>query len=68
MNHCVYVRRHKDRSVQIFLLLYIDDMLVAGASLEDVIEIKRKLSLEFNMKDLGQAARIDQTPKKKKKL
>ena len=46
---CVYVKSLDDSSF-IFLLLYVDDMLVAGNHLCDVNELKSLLSKEFDMK------------------
>jgi len=34
------------------LLLYVDDMLVAGSSMK-VMNLKARLAEEFSMKDLG---------------
>ncbi len=42
----------------IILLLYVDDMLVAGANLEEINNLKKQLSSEFEMKDLGAAKQI----------
>ena len=39
-------------------LLYVDDMLLAGAYLEDIQEVKKNLREAFDMKDLGSAKRI----------
>lgn len=54
---CVYVRSLDDGSF-IFLLLYVDDMLIAANHLHDVNELKTKLGKEFDMKDLGAAKKI----------
>jgi hypothetical protein len=54
---CVYVRSLDDGSF-IFLLLYVDDMLIAANHLHDVNELKILLGKEFDMKDLGAAKRI----------
>ena len=54
---CVYVRSLDDESF-IFLLLYVDDMLIASNHLRDVNELKSLLSKEFEMKDLGPAKKI----------
>ncbi|KAE8655753.1 Retrovirus-related Pol polyprotein from transposon TNT 1-94 [Hibiscus syriacus] len=42
----------------IFLLLYVDDMLIAAKNMDDVIGLKTLLSQEFDMKDLGAAKKI----------
>ena len=55
-NHCCYFKKVK--SSFIILLLYVDDMLVAGADLEEINNLKKQLSSEFEMKDLGAAKQI----------
>ena len=42
----------------ILLLLYVDDMLVVGSSMKEIVNRKAKLVNEFSMKDLGPAKRI----------
>ena len=42
----------------IYLLLYVDDMLVTSSSRSAIDELKVQLSNEFEMKDLGEAKRI----------
>ena len=54
---CVYVRSLDDGSF-IFLLLHVDDMLIAVNHWNDVNDLKAKLSKEFDMKDLGAAKKI----------
>ncbi|GJV60391.1 retrotransposon protein, putative, ty1-copia subclass [Tanacetum coccineum] len=39
----------------IYLLLYVDDMLVAAKDIEEVKKLKILLNTEFDMKDLGAA-------------
>jgi hypothetical protein len=56
-DHCVYVRSLDDSSF-IFLLLYIDNMLIAAKSIVDVNKLKVLLSREFDMKDLDTAKKI----------
>jgi ATP-binding cassette subfamily B (MDR/TAP) protein 1 len=55
-NHYCYFKKVK--SSFIILLLYVDDMLVAGANLEEINNLKKQLSSEFEMKDLGAAKQI----------
>ncbi len=55
-DHCCYFKKVK--SSFIILLLYVDDMLVAGANLEEINNLKKQLSSEFEMKDLGVAKQI----------
>jgi hypothetical protein len=54
---CVYVRILEDGSY-IFLLLYVDDMLIAAKSMCEVKRLKSLLHKEFEMKDLGAAKKI----------
>jgi hypothetical protein len=39
----------------IFLILYVNDILVASSDANLLLEIKRFLSSNFDMKDLGEA-------------
>ena len=54
---CVYIRILKDGSY-IFLLLYVDDMLIAVKSVCGVNKLKSLLHKEFEMKNLGVAKKI----------
>ena len=54
---CVYVRSFDDDSL-IFLLLYVDDMLIAAKSIMEVNKLKVLLSREFDMNDLSAAKKI----------
>jgi len=56
-DHCVYLKRKNDGSY-IILLLYVDDMLVAGSNMQEINVLKRKLENSFAMKDLGAAKQI----------
>ena len=47
----------KDSSI-IYLLLYVNDMLVATMNKTDVARMKEILNAEFDMNDLGAASRI----------
>ncbi|KAL9262057.1 Retrovirus-related Pol polyprotein from transposon TNT 1-94-like protein [Drosera capensis] len=51
MYPCCYTRHFG--SSYIILLLYVDDMLVAGSDMEEINRLKGQLSEEFEMKDLG---------------
>jgi hypothetical protein len=53
---CVYIK-FVDES-PIYLLLYVDDMLIAAKSKIDIVNLKAQLSSEFEMKDLGAAKKI----------
>ena len=56
-DHCVNLKKLQDESF-IYLLLYIDDMLIASQSLEEIEKLKTRLKSEFEMKDLGEAKMI----------
>ncbi|GJU11971.1 retrovirus-related pol polyprotein from transposon TNT 1-94 [Tanacetum coccineum] len=53
IDHCCYLK--KVGSFSIIILLYVDDMLVVGSDMEEIKKLKRRLSQEFEMKDLGSA-------------
>jgi aspartate carbamoyltransferase regulatory subunit len=42
----------------IYLLLYVDDMLIAAKDKSEITKLKAQLSKEFEMKDLGAAKKI----------
>ena len=50
---CVY-KRHRDKVVM-FLVLYVDDILLIGNDVEVMSSVKVWLSSQFDMKDLGEA-------------
>jgi hypothetical protein len=52
-DHCVYVR-HQGAEV-LYIVLYVDDLLLIGSSLAEVKQLKEDLSARFEMKDLGEA-------------
>ena len=54
---CVYFKRCNDESL-LYLLLYVDDMLIATKSKEEIRIVKAHLNNEFEMKDLGAAKKI----------
>ncbi|KAH9778870.1 Integrase catalytic domain-containing protein [Citrus sinensis] len=54
---CVYYKLISS-NLYIYLLLYVDDMLVACKSREEIEVLKNLLSSEFEMKDLGSAKKI----------
>ncbi|CAL1353780.1 unnamed protein product [Linum trigynum] len=54
---CVYHNKVEDGSM-IYLVLYVDDMLIAARSKSDIQKLKGLLSAEFEMKDLGAAQKI----------
>jgi hypothetical protein len=56
-DHCVYFKRLENGSF-IILILYVDDMLVAGSNMQDINVLKKKLANSFAMKDLGATKKI----------
>ena len=52
-DHCCYVKFFDN--FYIILLLYVDDMIIAGSSIEKINNLKKQLSKQFAMKDLGVA-------------
>ena len=54
---CVHVRILEDGSY-IFLLLYMDDMLIATKNMCEVNRLKSLLHKEFEMKDVGAVKKI----------
>ena len=55
-DHCCYVKSF-DNSY-IILLLYVDNMLIAGSSIKEINNLKKQLSKQFAMKGLGAAKQI----------
>ena len=55
-DHYCYVK-FSDNSY-IILLLYVDDMLISGSSIEEINNLKKQLSKQFAIKDLGAAKQI----------
>ena len=50
-NHCVYFKLIGDHVI--YLVLYVDDMLLVGNDKEIIRDLKTQLSSKFDMKDLG---------------
>ena len=55
-DHCYYVKFSNNS--YIILLLYVDDMLIARSSIEEINNLKKQLSKQFAMKDLGAVKKI----------
>ena len=53
----MYTRQLADES-RIYLILYVDDMLIAGSNQAEIGKLKRILHDNFAMKELGQAGHI----------
>ena len=56
-DYCVYIKDVDEEDV-LYLLLYVDDMLIANRSMDAMKRLKRALSSEFEMKNLGPAEKI----------
>ncbi|KAE8696421.1 GDSL esterase/lipase APG [Hibiscus syriacus] len=56
-DHCVYLQKLKDGSF-IYILLCVDDMLIASKSQKEIDKLNAQLNQEFEMKDLGEAKKI----------
>ncbi|KAG8496957.1 hypothetical protein CXB51_008164 [Gossypium anomalum] len=54
---CVYFKKNSDGSF-VYLLLYVDDMLIVAKNKGKIKKVKAQLSEEFEMKDLGPAKKI----------
>jgi hypothetical protein len=50
-DHCVYFKLIGD--YLIYLVLYVDDMLLIGNNKEIIQDVKTQLSCKFEMKDIG---------------
>ena len=50
----IYVKKVED-SMMVYLLLYVDNMLIASKSKSEIQVVKVKLLKEFDMKELGNA-------------
>jgi len=55
-DHCVYFKLNGD--YVIYLVLYVDDMLLIGNDKEIIQDLKAQLSSKFNMKVIGIADNI----------
>ncbi|KAL0431935.1 UNVERIFIED_CONTAM: Retrovirus-related Pol polyprotein from transposon TNT 1-94 [Sesamum radiatum] len=53
---CLYFKY--DNDMLVFLVLYVDDMLIASPSLTLIVELQRNLCKTFEMKDLGNVKKI----------
>ena len=51
-DNCVYILKRKKECV-LYLLLYVDDILIASANKEEIRQLKESLNTKFEMNDLG---------------
>lgn len=56
-DNCVYMEKDGNK-IKTYLLLYVNDMLIASVSKTEIQSLKHQLNYEFDMKDLGEAKRI----------
>ena len=56
IDQCIYVKISGSKFI--FLVLYVDDILLASSDLDMLYETKRFLSNKFEMKDLGEASYV----------
>jgi len=57
MDSRVYFRR-LENSYLVYLLLYVDDILIRAKNMSNIDVLKRRLNAEFEMKDLCAAKKI----------
>ena len=55
-DNCIYAKFKNEK--YIFLVLYVDDILLASSDVSLLLETKKFLSSKFDMKDLGEASFI----------
>lgn len=56
-DHCVYVKQ-LNNGIFVILVLYVDDMLLASKSIEEINRLKAQMARTFDMNDLGAARQI----------
>ena len=56
VDHCCHIKKFDDNFI--ILLLYVDDMLIAGSDMQEINNLKRKLLRRFAMKDVGATNQI----------
>lgn len=56
-DHCVYFKDLQE-NLYIYLLIYVDDMLIACKYKDEINKLTRALQSEFEMKHLGATKRI----------
>jgi hypothetical protein len=53
-DNCIYAKFKNGKFI--FLILYVDDILLASSDIDLLLETKKFLSSKFDMKDLGEAS------------
>ncbi|KAM0959035.1 hypothetical protein ACFX2C_024262 [Malus domestica] len=56
-NHCVYLKKLQDEFF-VYLLIYVDEMLIASKNVEEIERLKKQMKNEFEMKYLGEVKKI----------
>ena len=56
MDHCIYQKVNRIKTY--FLVLYVDDILLATTNKGLLCEVKQFLSENFDMKDMGEASYV----------
>jgi Reverse transcriptase (RNA-dependent DNA polymerase) len=54
----VFYLKKLDGGDYIYLLLYVDDMLIAATNMGEIKKLKEQLGMAFSMKDLGVVKKI----------
>ena len=49
---CIYVLRSGGKII-LYILVYVDDIIIAGKDIEEIISFKNKISEDFDVTDLG---------------
>ncbi|KAL8119157.1 hypothetical protein AgCh_016606 [Apium graveolens] len=49
--HAIYTRRESNEFL--IIAIYVDDLLVTGSSMENIVKFKKQMSMEFEMSDMG---------------
>jgi hypothetical protein len=55
-DNCIYAKFKNEKFI--FLVLYVDDILLASSDVHLLLETKGFLSSHFDMKDLGEASYV----------
>lgn len=50
-DNCLYTKTNK--MAQVYILLYVDDLLICSSNYDELVKVKQKLSHRFEMTDLG---------------